>query len=354
MTRLNNRKAARYLSGRSTPEERRSFDRWLEEDPEHRRTFETVAEIWQMAENPTIAAPPDEDFVRRDWERVAAAIGASGKAERGRDRRGSGSADRAPTVRRVRRTSSERLAFAAALVVLVAAGIWLATQFSEKLGGAELADLREVSTPPGQRARIPLGDGTIAHLNVASTLRYPEPFVNGERALILDGEAFFEVAEDESRPFVVHAADAVVEVVGTKFAVRAYDDSDVVDVVVSEGRVALRNDGPGDGDELVLSAQQKGRVADGVVHRMEGYVDVQRDLAWMENRLIFADVPLRDVAVELRRWYTLDVRIADPDIAELHLTAEFQSEPVHEILNVIAASLEVSYERDQQTVTFYR
>lgn len=355
MTRLNNREAARYLSGRSTPEERRSFDRWLEENPEHRRTFETVAEIWQMAENPTITVPSDEDFVRRDWERVAAAIGASGQAERNRDRRESPrSADRVPTVRRVRRTSSERLAFAAAFVFLVAAGVWLAMQFSEKHGGAALADLQEVSTSPGQRARIPLGDGTIVHLNVASTLRFPEPFVNGERALILDGEAFFEVTEDAVRPFVVHAADAVVEVVGTKFAVRAYDDSDVVDVVVSVGEVVLRNDGPGDDDELVLTAHQKGRLAEGVVHRLDGDVNVQRHLAWMESRLILDDVPLREVAVELRRWYALDVRIADPEIAELQLTAEFRSEPVHEILNVIAASLDVSYERDKQTVTFYR
>jgi ferric-dicitrate binding protein FerR (iron transport regulator) len=83
-------------------------------------------------------------------------------------------------------------------------------------------------------------------------------------------------------------------------------------------------------------------------------VDTSIYLAWTEGRLVFTKTPLREAARELARWYDLDVRLADKSLANRHVTASFKDESPAEVLEYLANALDVRYERDGRTVTFYR
>jgi ferric-dicitrate binding protein FerR (iron transport regulator) len=313
----------------------------MDESSTNRSLVEQHRRIWDVAGSRAHTSPITLDAVRDDWQALRRQMHTPRSLPDRPAFAGRSSRDRSRT----------RGVIVATAAVLVLAGGWLAAQFFEEESQA-FVEMREVATRPGQRARVPLGDGTFVRLNVASKIRFPDAFTNGKREVYLEGEAFFEVTEDSARPFVVNAADAVVQVLGTAFNVRAYEGEERVDVLVSRGKVALQSLESTDAEGVVLTAEQLGRLVGRRADRLESKADVHRHLAWMEGRLVFDDTRLGDVAAELERWYTVDVRIQDAMISDWRLTASFRNESIDEILSVIAASAGVQYTRDRETVTF--
>src|SRR5207245_7963028 len=151
--------------------------------------------------------------------------------------------------------------------------------------------MREFTTARGQRAEMRLTDGTRILLSVDSKLRVPGDYGAAARDVYVDGEAYFEVTHDATKPFAVHAANALVRDLGTRFGVRAYAGEQRVRVVVAEGKVALRSVAAADTSNPApeLSTGELGRLdASGVLTLAQG-VNVQRYLAWTEGRLAFHD-----------------------------------------------------------------
>ena len=127
--------------------------------------------------------------------------------------------------KRRRRTSVVYAGGIAVVVLLAAVGLLLTGQLERLPRTSEpepASEERAYRTPRGQRAVITLTDGTVARLNVGSTLVVLGGFGNSERAVRLEGEAFFEVVRDERLPFVVRTDQATVQVLGTSFNVHAY------------------------------------------------------------------------------------------------------------------------------------
>jgi transmembrane sensor len=214
--------------------------------------------------------------------------------------------------------------------------------------------MRVVTTPRGQRASFRLPDGTSVILGVASTLRHPVAFGAGRREVELEGEAYFAVVHDESRPFAVRAGEIVAVDLGTEFVVRAYRDDQHARVVVREGKVALRAATARDDSlsRVLLSPGQLGRLAgDGTP--MAEPADTSVYFAWTEGRLVFDDVALRDALPQLSRWYDLEFRLADSTLGEVPLTATFKNQPTEDVLDLLAAALGMRQSRSGRTVTFY-
>jgi transmembrane sensor len=163
--------------------------------------------------------------------------------------------------------------------------------------------------PAQQQYRIDLPDGSKVWLNAVSSLRFPSVFGAHMREVYVTGEAYFEVAHDSKRPFIVHAEKQDIRVLGTSFNVNAYEPNRLVTALVS-GRVELTTDGQA---RTTLAPGEAGIFRDNRV-AVETF-DPTFTLAWMEGIHYFYNAPLQSIAPILSRWYGVDVHFADAEVA---------------------------------------
>ena len=331
---------ARYAAGESPAGEAETVRRWLAADPRRAELLSSLAEsigTLAAASSPSIDV---ENALRRVRDRLREPEIQSSDGARMRSRWGGG-----------------WLRAAAAIAFLAGAGlVW------RVIDGPPVVNTtssRTYTTRVGQSDSVRLPDGTLAILGPGSTIETADSYGAGSRKVELRGQAFFQVTHDQERPFVVHAGNATVEDLGTAFSVR--DDGEDMQVVVTEGSVRLHgSDGrqgtsqsrpatPASDKGVVLRAGDRGSVGrDGrvVAERSAATPD---DLAWTRGRLLFEDAPLSRVRSDLRRWYGIELLVADSALAARHLTASFSGEPVPQVLDVISLALGARIERRGDT-----
>jgi ferric-dicitrate binding protein FerR (iron transport regulator) len=213
--------------------------------------------------------------------------------------------------------------------------------------------LRDIYIPRGQRGNVTLSDGTHVVINADSRVTLPTSFGTDSRQVYLEGEAYFDVAKDPSRPFRIMVNGAQVEVIGTRFAIRSIPGDLSVQTVVEEGIVALTTD-HGDAQKKVLVT--KGMIANLDLNNRVITTKLTRDLdlylSWKDGYLKFDRTPLRVVAEELERKYDVTIRFASDEIEDLELTAELKSRTIVNVLDVISTSLGLQARMEQDTVLF--
>jgi ferric-dicitrate binding protein FerR (iron transport regulator) len=241
------------------------------------------------------------------------------------------------------------VAAAAAVVALFAGAWWMAPVGGSARGSGERVT-REYATERGQLMRVRLPDGTSVTLGAASRLHYVGE--GATREVALEGEAVFNVVHDARHPFVVRAGGAVARDIGTTFGVRAYPGDSGARVVVAEGSVSLRAAGRAATAARVLEPGELGRVERGGTPEVTR-VNAARYLSWADGRLEFDDVPLREVAAQLSRWYDVDVLLADSALGARRFTGSFQGESVDQVLAALAPPLHARYERRGRTVVLH-
>ena len=198
-----------------------------------------------------------------------------------------------------------------------------------------LADHR---TGPGEQGKIELADGSIAYLNTASALSVD--FTADRRRIELhDGEAYFEVARDSARPFVVETDFGRIEALGTAFSVRSTGGTAAV--IVTESKVAVSG---ATGDKAILSAGQSIGISDAGLGGM-AQVNANRALAWRRGRLIFDNRPLGEVLAELERYRAGRIVILDGAVAALPVTGSFAIADTDSTLETIERILPVRLRR---------
>jgi len=161
-----------------------------------------------------------------------------------------------------------------------------------------------LSTPKGGQYQVVLSDGTKVWLNAASSISYPSSFVGAkERRVSITGEAYFEVARDRAKPFIVAAGEQQIRVLGTHFNVNAYGDGGKSATTLLEGSVSVSLAGK-DG-EKVLKPLQCLVAGNGVMK--VGAADVEQVMAWKNGVLEFKDASIGEIMNEVSRWYDLEV-----------------------------------------------
>jgi transmembrane sensor len=161
-----------------------------------------------------------------------------------------------------------------------------------------------LTVPRGSKVvSLRLSDGTRVWLNSESSLHYPAAFGPGGRKVEITGEAYFEVSRDPARKFLVVDGDAVTEVLGTNFNVNAYKDNTKIKVTLLEGKVKVRS---ATAERLILPAEQAGINADGAITLAEK-TDLEAVIAWKNGLFKFDDEDLQSVMEQIHRWYNLDI-----------------------------------------------
>ena len=161
-----------------------------------------------------------------------------------------------------------------------------------------------ITTPNGGNYQVVLPDGTNVTLNAASSLTFPTSFKGTERAVILDGEAYFEVTKNVEMPFRVKSGQQVVEVLGTHFDVNAYPDEPVMKTTLLEGSVKVHN---GSAFETIKPGQQTViKINDAKLITIRD-ADLEKEMAWKNGAFSFDNDDLKSVMRQIARWYDAEV-----------------------------------------------
>lgn len=392
----------RYFSGHLAPEEEEELLAWLEADAANRAALAAAADRWALLHTPRFAARRERNFKTRFEPLLRQAGGRRGRSLR----------------------AVWMAAAAVALLLAVGAGAYRAGR--QAAGEAEsglIAAAFEASTPLGSTSRLVLPDGTVVWLNAGSTLRYcPAAEAGGDmqtvkekasyegktayagkaayagnvytgkassagkasyaekisssgnitcvREVTLSGEAYFEVAPDSLRPFIVKSEKLRVRVTGTRFDVRAYPDEETVDVALASGKVFVRLDEGGEegasaggaagiasaGKPVAAGAAAAGKRA---VHkevelapeRMLSYnketncVNLSRIaasdvFAWTDGRLRFHARPFTRIAKDLERKFNVSISVRSEALRREVFTGSF---PATSTLDEILSEIDVEH-----------
>ena len=236
---------------------------------------------------------------------------------------------------------------AAGLVFIAGTTLLLRNRHGNGVETVAEGGARTYASPVGARDSVRLADGTRVLLGPGSVLTVSAGYGQSDRDVTLRGEAFIEVAHRQSPPFTVHAGAATIRDVGTAFAVHS-DSGTGVRVVVTTGVVLLRRAAGRDSGTL-LRAGDVGVLGrgDSVVARRGGATP--DDLAWTRGELVFRDASMDDVRSDLRRWYGIELVVADSLLARQHFNNTFQNDSPDQVLRVIASTFGARIERHGDT-----
>lgn len=186
-----------------------------------------------------------------------------------------------------------------------------------------------LTVPPKLDYQLKLSDGTHVWLNSTSKIRFPFAFTGKYREVYVEGEAYFNVKKDATHPFIVHAGQADVLVLGTDFNINAYTPARVVTSLVS-GKVSI--------NEKILQPGKQAVVATGKPVQIQDF-DMENTLSWRQGIHYFRNASIRELATMLSRWHDVQLVIDNPEVAEVHMRGKlFRHEPLQSFLDQLNAT----------------
>ncbi|MDR6806803.1 ferric-dicitrate binding protein FerR (iron transport regulator) [Dyadobacter sp. BE34] len=227
---------------------------------------------------------------------------------------------------------------AAAAIVLI--GFWLWTHERKPATG----DVRLVTAPLGKTVRVNLPDGSHIWLNAGSALSYPVAFKGKTREVVLrEGQAFFDIAHDKAKPFIVHAKTLDITVLGTSFDVKAYKNDPDIKVTVKTGKVGVQvRDNPGQPALMLLPAEQA-VVPEKTQKIQVNEISKPAIAPWKDNRMVFEDELLVEVLHALERKYNQHIVIEKPGLSAEKISLTLDDQPMNDVLKVLGFSKNFNY-----------
>lgn len=356
---VNEEDLIQLITGECSPAQRERVEKWLEENSENRERLRKLRKTWEISGN--LKLRQNEEEV---WNKISRRISnpshltihrSENKDNNGEKKEGGTDYKSIHPGYKSSKYSKSWFSSIAIACLLLIGSLYLFYEYGylDEHSPVKEAALQQVTAGRGERMNLTLSDGTSVVLNSSSTIRYPSLFSGQSREIELEGEAFFSIARNVDKPFLVHAGDAVIRVLGTKFNVNAYADSDGVEVVVEEGEVAVRS------DSLANSSRQQGEISNEVTLIAGEYtivkegkapvspitVALDHHLGWINGDLIFEATPLDVVIKKLERYYNRDFEVTDSSLLDHKLTVSFKKESLSKVLNVLSVAMDIRYEQ---------
>jgi len=317
----------RYLFGEATPEQILELEAWIIKDPANGDLFSEYQKTWKTLENDRIKASVDIDH---EWKKLVSKLEIETEDHQ----------KATPRIQSIRNViGNQQSAFVywslriAAIFLLIAVPSYFLYRYFIVHQDKQLTATTEMIEQI-------LPDGTIVTLNTGATLLYPGDFEGSFRKVTLQGEAWFEVAHDQTKPFIVSAGNASIRVVGTSFYVNTKSFDDMKEVILSSGIVRVYFDSkPGNtvflfpGDKAELSSD------DHTIIKTDN--DDMNFLSWKTKRMIFNNAPLNEVVALLTKVYHTSVRLSDDRMSDCRITTTFDRQSLESVLNVLKATLDL-------------
>lgn len=234
----------------------------------------------------------------------------------------------------------------------------------------------EISAKRGVRKKVLLPDGSSVWLNADSKLYYDSEMNERDtRKVMLVGEAFFDVAKDKRKPFVLQTNQMSIKVLGTSFNVKAYPDDKKSETTLIEGSIELSVNSRPD-EKVVLKPSEKiaitelpgkkGALGDNPLHHDRLTMTIKnispikmadnefiKETSWMQSRLIFQNETMADLLPKLERWYDVKFNVQNERIRSYHFTGTFTKENINQALNALQLTRPFNYKIENNEITLY-
>lgn len=311
----------RYLSKEASQQEIALVETWIQENTENKKLFEEYKLTWENLDNFKERTLIDID---KEWEKLNEQIEAK-KFD-------------AETKKSFFYTFSR---IAAILVIILITGAGIA-YVSDAIRYESFSTSNEI-------AEITLPDNSIITLNVNSKIKYLKKFDDVTREISLKGEAFFDVQKDSLRPFIINASNAIVEVLGTSFNIKAYKENEIIEVAVSTGKVKLSEENHLE-NSVVLNAGEIGELNKKKRKLRQAVNTDNNHLAWKTKELIFENTPFIEVIDAINNAYNTNIVIRSPKAEQCKITSTFTNKSLDAILAIFENTLDIQIERTDDLI----
>ncbi|MDR2913783.1 MAG: FecR family protein [Tannerella sp.] len=237
----------------------------------------------------------------------------------------------------------------AAIFLIFAAVSQLFLHKPEKNMNHEIA-YQTLFIPPGQRAELMLPDSTKVWLNAKTRLVYPVSFGEGDRMVILDGEAYFDVRPNENKPFIVKTEMMDINVLGTEFNIMAYSGLNTTRVALLKGSVdikALKNDSSGGTINHIMKINEQATLHNGKL-TVSQITDFDY-FKWKEGLLCFNNEPVGSMIAKLQLYFDIKINVEKKDLLKYKYTGKFRTKDgVEQVLKVLQLEHKFTYTKDNE------
>ena len=261
---------------------------------------------------------------------------------------------------------------------LAAAGILMIASFLIYFVYDPLPDpdsYKQIIVGKGVRKKVLLPDGTNVWLNADSKLSYDPKMNNADMRLVtLEGEAFFDVVHDKKHPFIIKTNKVSIRVLGTSFNIRAYTNDKKCETTLIRGSVELTLTDDSKQKIILKSSEKFGLIEedeqkdlkkentpsqgktlliehiDPVMVEDKEYVP---EISWTENRIMFKNETLQEIAVRLERWYNVKIAIDNKEIGSYHFTGSFTNETIDQVLTAMRLIKSFNFKINNNDITIY-
>lgn len=311
---------SRYLSGNATDVEVQELEAWVAASSENTQFFMDMKKAWVLT-----GAAQQNHTIKLDkaWQRVSTQL-----------------KDGQLVAMPSKAGKSRWLGIAASLVLLATISFLLFQQFDDSGAMAMATTMASES--------FDLTDGSQITLNQSSSVTYVSDEESQQRKVTLVGDAFFDVARDEARPFIIQTKHLEIEVLGTSFYIDARDDENSVQVIVESGTVAVRANGV----ESILTANERVSFNKKGGAMMKQKNDDANFTALKTNKLVFENNSLEEVVFALNRQFNVDIQLSNPQLASCALTSTFNNKSLGAVLAIIESSLGIGIRQTQNKIIF--
>jgi transmembrane sensor len=303
----------KYLCGEATPAESLQAEQWISAHEANRKHYEDFKRIWQQSERIAGESQVNENAA---WMRLQNRINKS---------------DAAQPVRREPRPDTQWLKIAVSMLLVGIVSYWVYNRFYD----AHIID----KTTGDKVLTENLSDGSTVTLNRNSQLRYPAHFTGDNRAVKLTGEAFFKIAPDKTKPFIISVKGATISVVGTSFDVK--NRKGETEVIVATGIVKVK----AHGREVQLYPGEKVMVTGTGTELVKQPNKGSLYNYYITGALVCDQTPLYQLVDKLNEVYKVDIAITNSKLRNLPITTTFKDQSLDEILKVIAETFNIRVER---------
>lgn len=311
---MNRKLLYRFFRSETTPQEDDRIIDWLEKSPDNRDLFEAERNIYNSL---AIHSPGVIETSRRPAKKIY-----------------------------LRRVAGYAAGIAAAVLLAVGGHYWGKTSLYNDM----TAQTMSVSVPLGQRLNITLCDGTSVWLNAGTTMDYPT-LMGRERRVRVDGEALFDVEHDAERPFVVETFACDIEVLGTKFNVRADSRTGDFSTALLEGRLKV-SDNSGTGKSIILSPNDIATLSGGSLH-VSGIRNAER-YRWPEGLISLVGISFEDLIAEFEKSYAVNIVIETTETPQINFKGKIRvSDGIDHALRILQRTADFSYVKDENSNTIY-
>ncbi len=292
-----------YLANQLKSDEHKQVEAWIEASAENKAEFARIQKIWENHGHVANTFQPDEP---QAWTNIQARI------------------DSHPSL------LSWNWVVKVAAVMLLALG--LSYYFLGNESGRLAASKQVEFVAESSIEKIELPDGSIIHLNQGSKVSFDPEFAGKDRIVSLVGEAFFDVARDEKRPFIIDTESTRTEVLGTSFVIKEDGNKTMLTVVSGKVRFAA---GPTEGK--IFLKGDRGLFENGQISKTRN-LDINF-MSWQTGQIVFKNSPLPQVIADLERHYQVSFTLEAK--SSLKLTSKFDNQPLSEVISIISATLDV-------------